>query len=177
MKGSKYHYDILTLESKYLMMSSRNLASTPVLSAAVVLVQDAVWPGESSGNSCLCWPPDTMWQGVQGLWLLSYAPWLRNLGIKWSRTAVAPPRWPCHDSLYRLHQRQGRNTLSFTTTESWHWLGTLHQSFTVSDSDGMATSCIKSITHFPLSRMGKKGMLWKTWPECVKTDIDRSCVA
>ena len=35
-----------------------------------------------------------------------------------------------------------------------------------------AMSCIKSITNFPFLCTRKKGRPWKTWCECMKTDVD-----
>ena len=43
-----------------------------------------------------------------------------KVGTKGTRAAAAPPKWLCHDPLDLWHQRHRWNTLSFTTTETWH---------------------------------------------------------
>ena len=87
---------------------------------------------------------------------------------------------PCYDSLDLWHQRQRWNTLSFTTTETWHRGHYIGPSLSMTQMVWpckRATCCIKSITNFPLSGTRKKGRPRKTWSECVKTDIDKCGLA
>ena len=98
----------------------------------------------------------------------------KTWGAKEPETATAPLQCPCHDPLDLWHQIQGLNTLSFTTTEigieeitpvfhchRLRWYGYVQR----------ATSCIISITHFPLPDTRKKGRPCKTWSDRVKTDV------
>ena len=57
-----------------------------------------------------------MWQGVWGLRSLSWS----MLAKRGTRNAADSLQWQCHDLLVLWHQRKRRNTLSFTTTETWH---------------------------------------------------------
>ena len=60
----------------------------------------------------------------------------------------------------------------------YYWilaLRTLHRSFAVGDSNGMATGHIlyQIYTNFPLPGTRKKGRPCKTWSECVKTYVHK----
>ena len=66
------------------------------------------------------------------------------------------PQWLCPDLLDLWRRRQRRRILSFTITESWH-----------RGSFDPSLPAIQMVWPYR-----KKGRPWKTWSECVKTDIN-----
>ena len=106
---------------------------------------------------------------------------LRQLGCApriWP--AAAPPKSPLHDPLDLWHQRPRRNTLGFTTQETWHWeyYGSLSKSAT--RVVWICTAChilldIQPVTHLAIPGTRKPAKPRKTWFQCVKNDAGWRC--
>ena len=101
------------------------------------------------------------------------------MGTKGIQTVAATPQWLCHDLLDLWYPRQRRNTLSFTTTKTWHreyYIGPSLSLRWYGHVQG-AMSCIESISNFPLPGTRKKGRPRMTWSACVKTDVGKCGLA
>ena len=160
--------------------------SPPVGAVTVPLLPDVVWPGESSGISCLSWPPDTSHPGYMArctrpalarLYLMvAKCGDQRNtncgssaaMTVPWLVGSVASKTETKHAQLHYYWNLASR---------------ALHRSFAVGNSDGMAmynrprpVSNLSQTLHFPAQER-KKERPRKTWSECVKTDVDKCGLA
>ena len=85
------------------------------------------------------------------------------MNMPWSFGAVTLKIWTKHPQLHWVLQKL--DIKDITSVLRWRhlsWHGHVQR----------ATSCIKSITNFPLPSTRKKGRPWKTRSECVKTDVN-----
>ena len=78
------------------------------------------------------------------------------------------------------HERQRRNTLRFTTTETWLQGHYICPSLSASQMVWPCTMGHVLYQNYPklsIPDTRKKGRPWKTWSECVKTDVNECSLA
>ena len=146
----------------------------------VALLPDAVWPGESSGNSCLSKPPDTSHPGYVARCTRPAFVQLCSMVAKLGDQRDPPELWLRQNDHVIIHWICGNKDRDETPSTS------LQQKLDIKDitlvlrcqqlrwygHGQQATSSTKSITNFQIFGTRKKGRPRKTWSGCVKTDVN-----
>ena len=156
----------------------------PAGAVTVPLLPDVVWPGGSSGNSCLSQTRHVsprirgkVYEAcVHSAMLHGRETWGPNhpncsgsaaITVRWSVGSVASETRdePPSASLLQKFGIEDITSVLCCRRLRWH------------DHVKRAMSCIKSITNFPIPGTRKKGRPGNTWSECVKTDINKCGLA